>query len=98
MANIERTNYGTWNFRTLQVEMQDGTITLENILQKFLEKLNMGLPWWSSGLDSTLPMQGAQIQFPLRELGSSCRNQEVHMLQLSLHPQLKKILCATTKT
>ena len=98
MVKIEKTDYGTWNFRTLQVEMQDGTITLETSLQKFLEKLNMGLPWWSSGSDSTLPMQGAQIQFPVRELGSSCRNQEVHMRLLSLHPQLEKILCATTKT
>ena len=98
MAKIEKTDYGTRNFHTLQVEMQAGIITLENSLQKFLKKLNTGLPWWSSGLDSTLPMQGAQIQFLVRELGPSCRNPEVHMLQLSLHRQLKKILCATTKT
>ena len=68
MAKIEKTDYGTRNFHTLQVEMQGGTITLENSLQKFLKKLNMGLPWWSSGSDSTLPRQRAQIQTLIWEL------------------------------
>ena len=35
----------------------------------------MGLPWWFSGLDSVLPMQGAQVQSLVRELRS-------HMAQL----------------
>ena len=98
MAKIEKTDSSTCNFHTLLAEMQDGAITLENSFQKFLKKLNMGLPWWSSGSDSMLPRQGAQVQFLVRELGPSCRNQEIHMLQVCLHPQLKKILCATNKT
>ena len=27
-----------------------------------------GLPWWSSGQDFMLPVQGAQVQFLVREL------------------------------
>ena len=33
-----------------------------------------GLPWWSSGWDSTLPMQGAQVQSLIMELDPTCRN------------------------
>ena len=31
----------------------------------------MGLPWWSSGWDSMLPMQGAQVQSLVEELDSA---------------------------
>ena len=42
------------------------------------------LPWWSSGLDSTIPMQGTQISIPLRELEPTCHNQISCISQLSL--------------
>ena len=67
MAKIEKTDSSTCNFHTLLAEMQDGAITLENSFQKLLKKLNMGLPWWSNGSDSTLPRQGAQVQFLVGE-------------------------------
>ena len=35
-----------------------------------------GLPWRSSGWDSVLPMQGAQIRFWLEELDPACCDQE----------------------
>ena len=38
-----------------------------------------GLPWWASGLDSALPMQGAQVQSLLRELDPTCCN--IHLYQ-----------------
>ena len=34
----------------------------------------MGLPWWSSGWDSELPMQGAWVRSLVRELDPTCRN------------------------
>ena len=37
-----------------------------------------GLPWWSSGLDSTLPIQGAWVQ----SLVPGCTKLRVPMLQL----------------
>ena len=33
-----------------------------------------GLPWWSSGYDSALPMQGAWVRFLARELDPTCLN------------------------
>ena len=33
---------------------------LANQIQQYIKRI-MGLPWWSSGWDSTLPMQGAQV-------------------------------------
>ena len=39
-----------------------------------LYKKNKGLPWWSWGSDSTLQMQGAQVQSPVRELDLTYRN------------------------
>ena len=35
-----------------------------------LTKITKGPPWWSSGWDSTLPMQGAQVPSQVRELRS----------------------------
>ena len=48
----------------------------------------LGLPWWSSGLDSMLPLQGAWVQSLVRELRSfrPCR--------ISPPPQKKKV-CAS---
>ena len=37
-----------------------------------------GLPWGSSGQDSKLPMQGAQLQSPVWELDPTCLNQDWH--------------------
>ena len=33
-----------------------------------------GLPWWSSGWDSTLQVQGSQVHTLVRELDPTCRN------------------------
>ena len=35
-------------------------------------KGDQGLPWWPSGLDSALPMQGAQVRSLVRELDPTC--------------------------
>ena len=44
--------------------------------QKFLIKLNIqGLPWWRSGQDSMLPVQGARVQSLVRELDPMCMQQ-----------------------
>ena len=37
---------------------------------------NQGLPWWSSGWDSVLPMQGAWVRSLVRELRSTCPSQD----------------------
>ena len=42
------------------------------ILDFTIKKQQQGLPWWSSGQDSKLPMQGAQVLFPVRELDPTC--------------------------
>ena len=34
------------------------------------QRLNGGLPWWSRGNDSTLPLQGAQVQSLVWQLRS----------------------------
>ena len=36
--------------------------------------VGQGFPWWSSGSDSKLPMQGAQVQSLVRELDPTCKN------------------------
>ena len=47
----------------------------------------LGPPWWSSGQDSLLPVQGAKVPTLVRELRS-------HLMQLSVYlPQLKILLC-----
>ena len=38
---------------------------------------NEGLPWWSSGQDSKLPVQGAQVWSLVRELDPACCYQKV---------------------
>ena len=38
------------------------------------EAAALELPCWSRGSDSKLPMQGARVQFPVRELDSTCHN------------------------
>ena len=47
----------------------------------------LGLPWWSSGQDSAVPVQGAQILSLVRELDPMCHNYRVCMLQLKI-PQV----------
>ena len=32
----------------------------------------VGLPWWSSGEDSMLPVQGSQVRSLVRELDPAC--------------------------
>ena len=44
------------------------------ILDFTIKKQQQGLPWWSSGQDSKLPMQGAQVPFPVRELDPTCHS------------------------
>ena len=39
-----------------------------------IKKVFWGLPRWSSGYDSALPMQGAQVQSLVRELDSTYHN------------------------
>ena len=34
------------------------------------KRKGLGLPWWSSGEDSVLPMQGARVPSSIRELRS----------------------------
>ena len=41
---------------------------LEHGLEKSKSGSNMGLPWQSSGYDSTLSLQGAHVQFLVRQL------------------------------
>ena len=48
---------------------------LETILTQTLHKGNLeGIPWWSTGWDSVLPMQGTWVQSLVRELGPTCHN------------------------
>ena len=46
--------------------------TLETtiLLFVFMSSVFEGLPWWSSGLDSMLPLQGVQDRSLVRKLGS----------------------------
>ena len=37
-------------------------------------RLMLGLPWWSSGWDSALPMQGAWVRSLDKELDPVCSN------------------------
>ena len=43
-------------------------------MMKLLEE---GLPWWSSGWDSTLPKKGAQVQSLVSELDLTCRDKMI---------------------
>ena len=38
------------------------------------KKFFVGLPWWSSGWDSLLPVQGARVRSLVRELDPTCCN------------------------
>ena len=38
-----------------------------------------GLPWWSSGYDSVLPMQGAWVLFLVWELEPTCATECLHV-------------------
>ena len=40
-----------------------------------------GLPWWSSGWDSLLPMQGAWVWSLVEELDPACHSKGCHMPQ-----------------
>ena len=57
----------------------------------YTQTLVGGLPWWSSGKDYTLPMQGTWVQSPVRELRS-------HILQLRVRTTQLKIWNPATKT
>ena len=48
-----------------------------------MKLLAEGLPWWSSGWDSTLPKKGAQVQSLVWELDPTCRNKRIS------HPAMK---------
>ena len=41
---------------------------------KLIKVAEPGLPWWSSGYDSSLPRQGARVPSLVRELDPTCRN------------------------
>ena len=52
------------------------------LMSVHLLKINdEGLPWWSSGEDSALPMQGAQVLSLDRKLDPTCWDLGVHMPQ-----------------
>ena len=51
--------------------MQVSIYSLEKCLFKSFVQ---GLPWWSSGLDSILPIQGVQVQSLVGELNPTCHN------------------------
>ena len=56
----------------------------------YFKKYLLGLPWWHSGSDSKLSMQGAWVQSLVRELDPTC------MPQLRVRmPQLKSPRAAT---
>ena len=53
-----------------------------------------GRPWWHSGKDSKLPMQGNWVRSLVRELYPTCMPQlRVHMLQLRSPPAATKTQC-----
>ena len=57
--------------RTLQGQLQN----LKRSILAMLNKCQLwGLPWWFSGQDCTLPMQGVWVQSLVRELASTCPN------------------------
>ena len=49
---------------------------------KTLKMAEKELPWWSSGLQSGFPMQGARVRSLVRELDPTCHKERSHMLQL----------------
>jgi len=75
------TGSGTWllwiweGMTTCTRSMNDSSLSLDTLLP-FLQKLASGLSWWSSGSDSVLPAQGAQVQSLVRELDPTCHNQD----------------------
>ena len=48
-----------------------------------------GLPWWSSGLDSKLPVQGAWVRSLVRELHPACHRSLSATTKRSCLPQLR---------
>ena len=80
-------------FRTMKVyEIREMTpMSFNSQIRISGAKVNkvQGLPWWSSGQDFMLPVQGAQVQFLVREL-------DPHATSKSLHASTK-IPNATTK-
>ena len=49
-----------------------------------LNQVKGGLPWWPSGQDSVLPMQGALAQSLVRELNPTHGNKSSRMPKLRL--------------
>ena len=45
-------------------------------MKKASKQSGEGLPWWSSGYDSVLTVQGAQVQSLLREVDPTCTIKE----------------------
>ena len=65
---------GTWNCSSQWLSSRnEGSGLLDNSTLKERLKL-LGLPWWSSGYDSTFPKWGAQVRFLVRELDATCCN------------------------
>ena len=62
------------------------------MVRKCFKRVSQGLPWCSSGQDSTLPIQGAQVQSLVRELDP--KHAAVQILQVIT----AKISHATRKT
>ena len=55
---------------------------------------NQGLPWWRSGKDSALPIQGVRVRSLVRELDPTRMPQlRVRMPQLRSLPAAAKIQC-----
>ena len=62
------------------------------MVRKCFKRVSQGLPWWVSGQDSMLPIQGAQVQSLVRELDP--KHAAVKILQVTN----EKVSHATMKT
>ena len=60
--NKELQNIKNWTV------MKDTITEMKNTPEGINNRLNEGIPWQSSGYDSMLPLQGAQVQSLVREL------------------------------
>ena len=56
----------------------------------YLQNGNSGLPWWSSGWDSALPVQGTWDRCLVKELDPTCRKEYGRSLVLQLRPGAAK--------
>ena len=61
------------NFIMIEGSINEEDITILNTCAsniRPIKYMNHGLPWWSSGYDSALPLQGVQVRSLVRELRS----------------------------